>query len=147
MLTKNHKNIASFIHIGTFAKYFFPFGNFIAPLLIWTVNKDRSDFIDQNGKQVLNFQISVLLYFITMVLICVPIAINFGFGMEQLEEIKGNINFHDLANFTGSIVTFMALGLLSIVLLVIDLYATIMGAIKASEGKTYTYPLAIPFIK
>jgi len=147
MLTKNHKNIASFIHIGTFAKYVFPFGHFIAPLLIWTVNKDRSDFINKNGKQVINFQISVLLYFITMVLICVPIAINFGFSIEQLEEIKGSITPYDLTNFTGSIIAFIVLGLLSIVLLVIDLYATIMGAIKASEGELYKYPLAIKFIK
>jgi len=147
MLTKNHKNIASFIHIGTFAKYFFPLGNFIAPLLIWTVNKDRSDFINKNGKQVINFQISVLLYFITMVLICVPIAINFGLSVEQLEEIKGNITPYDLTNFTGSIIAFIILGLLSIVLLIIDLYATIMGAIKASDGELYKYPLAIKFIK
>ena len=147
MLTKNHKNIASFIHIGTFAKYFFPFGNFIAPLLIWTVNKDRANFIDQNGKQVLNFQISVLLYFITMVLICVPIAINFGFNIEQLNDIKGSISFSDLTSFTGSIIAFIILGFLSAILLVIDLYATIMGAIKASEGELYHYPLAIRFIK
>jgi len=147
MLTKNHKNIASFIHIGFFAKYIFPLGNFIAPLLIWNLNKDRSEFINENGKQVINFQLSILLYFITMVLICIPVALNFGFGIEHLEEVKGNITPYDLTSFSGSIITFFVLGMLCIVLLVIELYATIVGAIKASEGTLYKYPLSITFIK
>ena len=147
MLTKNHKNIASFIHIGVFAKYIFPLGNFLAPLLIWNLNKERSEFIDKNGKQVINFQLSILLYFITMVLICIPVALNFGFGVEQLEEIKGDITPYDLTSFSGSIITFFIIGVLIISLLVIELYATIVGAIKASEGILYKYPLSIPFIK
>lgn len=147
MLTTNHKNIASFIHIGVFAKYFFPFGNFIAPLLIWTINKDRSDFINQNGKRVINFQLSVFLYFITMVLICIPFALHFGFGIEQLEELKGTISSYDLTTFAGSIIVFIVLGLLSIILLIIELYATITGAMKASNGELYNYPISIPFLK
>ena len=147
MLTKNHKNIASFIHIGTFAKYIFPFGNFIAPLLIWNLNKDRSDFINKNGKQVINFQLSISLYLISMILICIPIAIHFGFGIEQLQSVKGDITPYDLTEFSGSIIEFIILGLLSISLIVIELYATIVGAIKASEGILYKYPLSIPFIK
>lgn len=147
MLTTNHKNIASFIHIGVFAKYFFPFGNFIAPLLIWTINKDRSDFINQNGKRVINFQLSVFLYFVTMVLICIPFALHFGFGIEQLEELKGAITLYDITTFAGSIITFIVLGLLSIILLIIELYATITGAVKASNGELYNYPITIPFLK
>ena len=147
MLTTNHKNIASFIHIGVFAKYFFPFGNFIAPLLIWTINKDRSDFINQNGKRVINFQLSIFLYFITMLLICIPFALHFGFGIEQLEELNGNITPYDLSTFTGSIIVFIILGALALGLVVLELYATITGAIKASNGELYNYPITIPFIK
>lgn len=147
MLTTNHKNIASFIHIGVFAKYFFPFGNFIAPLLIWTINKDRSDFINQNGKQVINFQLSIFLYFITMALICIPFALHFGFGIEELEELNGKITAYELSTFTGSIIIFIILGVLAIGLLLLELYATITGAIKASNGELYNYPISIPFIK
>lgn len=147
MLTTNHKNIASFIHIGVFAKYFFPFGNFIAPLLIWTINKDRSDFINQNGKQVINFQLSIFLYFITMLLICIPFALHFGFGIEELEELKGNITPYDLTTFTGSILAFIILGVLAMGLLLLELYATITGAMKASNGETYQYPITINFLK
>jgi len=147
MLTKNHKNTASFIHIGTFAKYIIPLGNFIIPILIWSTNKDRSEFINQNGKQVINFQLSLLVYFFAMILICIPFALSFGFGLEQLEELKGNITLYDITTFTGSIVVFIILGVLGIALLILELYATIIGAIKASEGELYKYPISIQFIK
>ncbi|MGB0895788.1 MAG: DUF4870 domain-containing protein [Flavobacteriaceae bacterium] len=147
MLTTNHKNIASFIHIGVFAKYVFPLGNFIAPLLIWTINKDRSDFINQNGKQVINFQLSVIVYLIVMALICIPFALHMGFSIEQLQELNGTITAYDVSTFTTNIIIFIILGVLAIGLLILELYATITGAIKASNGELYHYPISIPFIK
>ncbi len=147
MLTTNHKNTASFIHIGVFSKYLFPFGNFITPLLIWTINKDRSEFINQNGKQVINFQLSLFLYFVAIIAICIPIALHFGFSIEQLEELKGTISFYDLSTFTGSIVAFIILGIAALSLFIVELYATIVGALKASNGELYKYPISIPFIK
>lgn len=50
------KTLLVLIHISTFAKYLFPFGNFILPLVLWTSNKNDSAFVDHNGKQALNFQ-------------------------------------------------------------------------------------------
>ena len=37
---------------------------FIAPLVVWLVFKDRSQFLDRHGKEALNFQIAYLVYFI-----------------------------------------------------------------------------------
>jgi len=39
-----------------------PFGNILGPLVIWLVKKDQDAFVDDNGKEVLNFQISVTIY-------------------------------------------------------------------------------------
>ena len=36
---------------------------FVAPLVVWLVFKDRSAFLDRQGKEALNFQISFLIYF------------------------------------------------------------------------------------
>ena len=60
-ISENQKNVSAFIHLSTFLKYFFPFANFIAPLLIWTFNKEKA-FVDEHGKQAINFQLSVLIY-------------------------------------------------------------------------------------
>lgn len=41
---------------------------FIAPLVVWLVFKDRSSFLDRQGKEALNFQIAYLIYFVVAAL-------------------------------------------------------------------------------
>ena len=75
MLDNHHKNLATFIHLSTFSRFIIPFGNFIGPIILWAANKEKSEFIDQHGKQAINFQISVLLYAIIIGTISVPFFI------------------------------------------------------------------------
>ena len=46
MLTDHQKNIATYIHLSTFSRFLIPLGNFIAPAVLWILNKDKSNFID-----------------------------------------------------------------------------------------------------
>ncbi len=60
MATMNEKDArtwAMLCHIGAFAGYIIPFGHIIAPLVIWLIKKDESPFVDDQGKESLNFQI------------------------------------------------------------------------------------------
>ena len=67
---------ATFCHLGAFAFYFIPFGNIIAPLVIWLLKKDESPLIDDQGKESLNFQISITIYaIVSAILILVVIGI------------------------------------------------------------------------
>ena len=75
MENTNETNTATFTHLSTLTQYFIPFGNYIFPILIWTSKKEKSEFIDHHGKQVLNFQLSLLLYSLALLLIAVPIFI------------------------------------------------------------------------
>jgi hypothetical protein len=52
--------------------------NFIAPLVIWLVLKDRSRFVEQEAKESLNFQITVIIAHIAAAIIT---AVTFGFGV------------------------------------------------------------------
>lgn len=45
-------------------------GGIVGPLIVWQIKKDEDAFIDQNGKEALNFQISMLMYFIISGLLC-----------------------------------------------------------------------------
>ncbi len=56
-------------HLLAFAGYFFPFGNILGPLIMWLIKKDESAFVDQQGKESLNFQITVTI----AVLACIPL--------------------------------------------------------------------------
>lgn len=67
--TESERNWAMFCHLSTFSGVVIPFGGLIGPLICWSAKKHESDFIDQNGKAALNFQLSVLLY----TLVCIPL--------------------------------------------------------------------------
>ena len=53
---------AMFAHIGTFSSMFIPLGNFIAPIVIWQLKKNESEFVVDQAKESLNFQITVVIY-------------------------------------------------------------------------------------
>jgi len=54
-VSQNAKNMALLCHLlGLFT-------SFITPLIIWLLKKDEDSFVDDQGKEALNFQITVLL--------------------------------------------------------------------------------------
>lgn len=55
-------NWAMFCHLSALSGYFFPFGNVLAPLVIWLLKKEASPLVDRHGKESLNFQISISIY-------------------------------------------------------------------------------------
>jgi uncharacterized Tic20 family protein len=83
-LSETERNWAMLCHLSAFAGYFFPFGGIIGPLICWLTRKDESQWVDQNGKQSMNFQLSILLYMVLsiplfLILIGIPIFIFLGF--------------------------------------------------------------------
>ena len=50
------------MHLLGFAGFVFPFGNIIAPLILWLLKRAESPLLDRVGKEVLNFQISYTIY-------------------------------------------------------------------------------------
>lgn len=152
-ITKNQKTLATITHLSAFSKYFFPFGNFIVPLILWLSNKNESAFIDHNGKQVLNFQISILLYSLTLGVIAVPLFLLFaqdfiGFA-SIMDHNTHNVDFDvdDLFRFNGTMPFLGVITVLGAALWALDIVCTIVASIKAGEGVAYKYPLTINFIK
>ncbi len=150
MSSNNHNNIATFIHLGVFSKYFIPFGNYIIPILLWTTNKEKSEFIDANGKEAINFQLSILLYTVILGIFSFPFFIFNIFGDASFSDL---FHFHDLSlNFSepGGFRTLIGASFVGIIALVgffLEIIFVISAAIKANKGETYRYPLTIRFIK
>ena len=58
-------------HLSTLCAYVgVPFGNILAPLIIWVIKKDEFPFVDDQGKEALNFQISLTIYGIIAGILC-----------------------------------------------------------------------------
>jgi uncharacterized Tic20 family protein len=86
---------------------------FIIPLVIWLVSKDKSRFIDFHGKEVVNFQLTLLIIHVCNAILMFCLV---GF-------------FTFLATFVFSLVFH------------------IQGAMAASRGELFHYPMSIHFIK
>jgi hypothetical protein len=65
---KDARNMAMFAHLSTFAGHFIPFGHIAGPLVIWCLKKDEMPFVNDQGKEALNFQITMTLAFIVAAL-------------------------------------------------------------------------------
>ena len=53
--------MALFTHLSALAGIVIPFGNIIGPLVMWLIGKDTLPFVDDQGKEALNFNITVTL--------------------------------------------------------------------------------------
>ena len=63
-------------HAGGFAGLAVPFGNVLAPLVVWLVKKDESRFVDENGKRALNFQLTW-----SVILLVTALSVLVGVGL------------------------------------------------------------------
>ena len=70
VLTETERNWAMLCHLSAFAGFFFPFGGIIGPLICWLSKKDESVWVMINGRNALNFQLSILLYTVLMIPLC-----------------------------------------------------------------------------
>ena len=59
--TQDERTWGMLAHLAAFAGFIVPFGNVFGPLIVWLVKRDRSAFVADQGKEALNFNISVLL--------------------------------------------------------------------------------------
>lgn len=60
---KQMQKWAMFTHLSALCLYLgIPFGNLLAPLILWQLKRKESPLIEQEGKEALNFQLSVTLY-------------------------------------------------------------------------------------
>ncbi len=50
---------AMFCHFSAFLGMWFPFGSLIGPLILWQMKRESDPFIDDQGKEAKNFQITV----------------------------------------------------------------------------------------
>ncbi len=109
------KQWASFAHFGGVL-------GFLPPLIIWLVFKDRGRLTNQEGKESLNFQITVAIAWVaywifSFILLFIP--------------------------FVGFILNF----LLFLAILAAQITFPIIGGVKVNGGGTYRYPFALRLVK
>ena len=67
-------------HLSQLLSYIIGFGGLVAPLILWLTQKDKIIDMDEHGKSIINFQISLILY----IIISIPGILLFGLGIITL---------------------------------------------------------------
>ena len=142
-MNNNDNNTNAFlIHISAFAGYLFPFGSIITPLILWQTLKDRDQFLDEHGKEAVNFNLSYGLYLFILSASFIPFFFtNFFNAFDNLDHIDFGVDIgYGIFGFLGVASAVGIIGLIKIALIV-------LAALKANKGEAYKYPLTIKFIK
>lgn len=106
---------ASFAHLGGIL-------SFLPSLIIWLIFKDRGSFTNQEAKEALNFQITLVIAQVALFIIAsILTVVTFGIGS-------------------------LLFGLSWIIWLVGVIFS-ILAFVKAKDGIAYRYPFAIRLIK
>lgn len=98
---------------------FFPLGPPIVAFIIWRLKRDEHFYIDEQGRESVNFQFSMTLY-----------AMVAGTALWALRAI-----------FLGYF-----LGWVPILIYIAQVLLALVGALRAYDGEKFHYPFSIPFI-
>ena len=144
MKQNNESTNAFLIHISAFAGLIFPFGHIITPLIAWQTLKDRSVFLDEQGKEAVNFNISYALYMFVLGLSIIPFAFgSFIRNMRHYNDFHFDFNFYDGSGLFG----FLGMGAIFTLVSILKIALIIIASLKSKEGENYKYPFTIKFIK
>ena len=75
---------AMFCHLSALLGIWVPFGSLIGPLILWQMKRETDPFIDDQGKEALNFQISVAIASAICLLLMVVVIGFFLFGLVAI---------------------------------------------------------------
>ena len=106
------------------------------PLLLWSWKKDQSYKIDQQGRDVLNFQITitlVLFAFVLMLMVAPAVWL-------MVQNLDGQ------AGLLGDIFTLLP-PIPILFIAVFTSYQAVMNTFRSLTDKPIRYPLSIPFVK
>lgn len=120
------------LHLSVMLGYVMPLGNVILPLILWLTNKNKVQYTDEQGKNILNFQIiySAIIFLLLF------------FGA------LGKILHIDSVTFGNVMISFEVTLVIVFLLGTINFFFPIINAIRISKGTVKNfYPTIIRFIK
>lgn len=113
---------AMFAHLSAVVAIWLGGMGFLGPLIVWLIQRDKMKFVDDQGKEALNFQLNILVLTIALFPIGAILAfLTLGLGIFLIIPL--------------------AFGLAAIAIIL-----PILAAVKANAGEAYRYPYIIRVI-
>jgi len=87
-MMRNDNQLLMITHLSQLLTFITGFGGLIVPLILWATQKDKVYNMDEHGKRIINFQLSIIIY----ALLCIPAILLLGLGILGL-IVVGVISF------------------------------------------------------
>lgn len=108
-----------FAHLSALSAFISGIGFIVGPIVVWQVKKNEMPFVDDQGKEAVNFAITLLIAYVALWMFTL---VTLGIGL---------------------VISIPAFFVVSIAWLVF----TVIAAIKANEGVAYRYPVCLRLVK
>ncbi len=130
---------AMMLHFSLLAGLLIPLAGLVVPIIIWQVKKDEFPGIDDHGKVVLNWMIT---------LIIVSAAIGIVFSIIAGIIIRGMTfnSVEQVVNYRTPFWLITTLYALSTPVAIAAIVFPIIGGLKAKDGEVWPYPFSYDFV-
>lgn len=118
-LSSGQCTYAVLMHLSLLGYFVAPFVMFIVPLVMWLIKKDESRFIDDHGRETLNFHLTLMIYAIALPILVTPLAL---------------------------LTCGAAWGAAALVPFVLGVIGMIAASKAANRGEYYRYPMTLRFL-
>jgi len=116
--TDDERTYALLMHLSLLAHMVLTIIAFGIPLIMWLVKKDESSFLDDHGREAVNFQISLLIWSIIFTVVAIPLSV--------------------ITCGVGVVVAFVPT--------VVAIVGMIQASIAANRAEFYRYPMTFRFV-
>jgi uncharacterized protein len=139
-IAAQERNWAMAAHLSALAAIAgLPFGHVIGPLIVYLVKGKESEYVGEHARASLNYQITISIFTIVGAIVFVALAVSLAFGSSSRSEETGYA--------VGFVAVWIAFGAAALLLILLSLIFIVMGTVAANEGRSYTYPFAIRFLR
>lgn len=135
----DERGLAVMAHLSGLSGYLIPFGGILVPFVIWIVKRD-SETIARIGQQVVLLNVAALLFLVAGA----GLALSGAFeptGLPADGFPLGHLFALATHGFSLGLLVELAHGAARTVLLAVAVVLPVVGAIKASQGEYYRYPV------
>ena len=136
-IDKNARTWATLSHLSALITLVgVPLDNILGPLVVWLAKRQEYEFVDDQRKEALNFQIT---FTFVEIALFVLILLFWPFILPLLSPLHADYRY---PHFAILLIVLLMMGLF-----VLNIGLVIMAAIRSNEGTPYRYPFTLRIIK
>ena len=121
--TQRHRSLAALAHLSAFLGFWQPILSVVGPLLAWLSLRGESSFVEDQAREALNFQLSILVWSLLGGLVTAVLAL-FTFGLALVVLVP-----------------------VAILCSLVNVCLTVAAALNANEGKRHRYPFTMRIVR